>query len=184
MLAIASRMEKPAGRRAACTAMWIAPAVGLILDLADLSHYGMRAVAVGILFLATVIGTTFTIGGISLVNAINESLRQHEQQRQETATALKAATAVAATTRGDEDEDEQADGADRAAGGGGGGGDLTLPGASDRPLLAARQKVVRMMVFAIQSVVMVMVLLLVAIFTGYGVAAPLPLYLVPSECSR
>eukprot|EP00903_Cladosiphon_okamuranus_P014086 g13093.t1 len=180
VLAISLWMEKPFGSRVTCSMMWIAPLVALIFDLAGLTHHGMRAMAVGILFLAVAIGITFVIGGSSLVNAINESLRQQEQQRQKTATALTVATAVTAgtgRTRGDRDEDEQEN--DAPGGGDGGGGSLALPGEGDQSLLAARKKVVRMMVFALQNVVMVIVALLVTIFTGYAVAAPLPIYVVP-----
>lgn len=186
VLAISSRMEKPAGRWAACSALSIAPAVGLVLDFADLRNAGMRAVAVGILFQAMIIGATFTIGGRSLVSAIDDSLQQHQQQRRETATALTAATATTAATGGGteggdggankgEQGDEGGYGADGDCDGG------LVSDAGDQPLVAARKKVKRMMVFALQNVAMVMTLLLVTVFTGYGVAAPLPFFMVPSE---
>lgn len=162
--------------------MSVPAGVGLILNVAGFGQYAAKAVAVGILFLAVIIGSTFCVGGRSLVKAINESLRQHHQrQLQETATALTAGTAATGATGENGDENEQQDGGDRADGRRSG---LTAPGAGDQPLLAARTKIKRMMIFALQTVVMVMSMLLVTIFTGYGVAAPLPLFLVPSECSR
>lgn len=174
MLALSSWMEKPAGRRTVCWAMWIAPGVGMILDLAGHSHYAMKTIAVGIIFLAVIIGATFWVGGRSLIGAINESLRQYQQQQQETATALTAATTAATgATGGDRDENEQEE-VDVAGGG-------LVPGEGDQPLLAAKKKIKRMMIFVVQNVVTVMTMLLLTVFTDYGVAAPLLLFMVPGE---
>eukprot|EP00752_Nemacystus_decipiens_P004321 g3946.t1 len=182
VLAMFSRMEKPAWRRAVWAAMWIAPAAALVLELAGLNHYAMKAISVGIIFLAAIISASFWFGGRSLVSAIDDSLREHHQQRQETATALKAATPGTAGG-GDGDEDEQpeqdaaVDGAAAAAAVGGG----LVPSASDQALLAARRKIKRLMIFVVQNVVMVVAMLLVTVCTGYAVAAPLPFFFVPSE---
>lgn len=173
VLALSSQMEKPAGRRAAFWAVSIAPSLGTVFTLAGLNQYAMKAVAVGIIFQAVAIGATFWVGGRSLVGAINESLRQHQQQRRETVTVLTAATAVTGTTRGGADENDQ-DGGDVS-------GDNFVPGAGDQPLLAAKKKIKRMTIFALQNVVVVMSMLLVTVFTDYGVAAPLLLYMTPSE---
>ena len=179
VLGICSRMEKPSGRRAAFGAMSIAPAVGLIFDIAGLTHYAMRAVAAGILCMAVIISVSFWVGGRSLVNAINDSLRQHYQQRQETATVLTAATAATGGTGDDADENEQDGGRGGIAAVGG-----LVPSAGDEALLAAKRKTKRMMIFVVQNVVMVVCMLLITICTGYAVAAPLPIFLVPSEYAR
>lgn len=183
VLALSSKMETPAGRRAACLALSVAPSVALFLDLAGLSPYAMKVTAIGIVFQAVLIAVTFWVGGRSLLRAIDESLRHHHQQRRETATALTGATAATAATGGTgwtgetvggEEENEE------KSGNTAGIGSLTT-GSDDQPLQAAKKKIVRMIAFALQTVVVVMSMLLVTICTDYGVAAPLPFFMVPSE---
>ncbi len=161
ILALCSWLEKPGGRRTSYCALSIPPAIGIVLDAAHRTRLAIRVVAVGVIFQAVVIAGMFYAGGKSLMRAIDESLRQYQEQFQEAAAA--AGGGGGGTDEGETDgkfDDQQAEG-------------------GDEPLRAAKKKVKRMMIFAVQTAAMVFTMLLFAVCSGYGIAAPLLLFILP-----
>jgi len=161
ILALCSWLEKPTGRRTAYWALSIPPATGIVLDVAQRTRLAIRVVAVGVIFQAVAIAGMFYAGGKSLMRAIDESLRQYQEQ-------LHPAAAVAA-----------GGGGGRTAGGEVDVNDQQHAEGGDESLRAAKKKVKRMMIFAVQTAAMVFVMLLFAVCTEYGVAAPLLLFILP-----
>ena len=158
ILELCSWLEKPAGRRTSCSALSTPPAVGMALLAAHRTRLAIRVMAAGVVCQAVLIATMFFAGGKSLTRAINESLRQHQERH----------PYVARGNVTDEGEEEvRFDGGEHMVRGG------------DESLREAKTKIQRMMVFAVQTAVQVFLMLLFAVSSGYGVAAPLLLFILP-----
>jgi len=88
VLRICQWLETPAGHRVAYGLVSISPVCTIVLDLVNHPETAMEVLAAGIIALCGLcMPTMFWVCGRSLIRAIDESVRQQQQNRQETLVA-------------------------------------------------------------------------------------------------
>lgn len=154
-MAVSSWLEQPFGQYITHSVVSIAPAVAVALAAANKTETSIKLVATGFSFLILVIGRMFWICGISLMKAIDESLRKSQQ-----------------ANNGEPKERGGVRNSTSYSSGGGGSG----PGP---PISGAKRKVKHMMIFTGLMSAISLALMCCVIFSKYGTVAPLPLFVGP-----
>lgn len=155
VLAVCSWLETTVGNRVAHTTVSVAPIGALALTASGRdSVTAVKLVAGGVVALSVFIGVGFMVCGRSLLRAIDASLLlQHRRDSSVTQTTQKSDNRRRSSS--------------------------TSGGRSDRSLSNARRKVRIVVIFAIVLCIKVASILLFAICTEYGAAAPLLMFLAP-----
>ncbi|CAN0037175.1 unnamed protein product [Ectocarpus sp. 12 AP-2014] len=171
-------LESSRGQAATYGLVSIAPTVAVALGAWGHQITAIKVVSAGILVLSGAMIASFMVCGRSLMHAIDESIRQkqeHQAQRQEVPRRKVLHKKTTGEVVLEEEEDEGAQpGETRSI-----RISINNTPVADFALLAARTKVKRVMLFAFSTVVQVDGLLLFAICSKYGTAAPLLLFASP-----
>lgn len=156
ILAISSILERPVGRYMSYSLLCIGPVVATILASAKRSQPAVVVASGAFMILIVLCNLIILKCGTLLVHTINGSLRKNSGN---TRTIASSASEPSATRPVDENTKNS-----------------TTAGRKERnpnKLLAARKKITVAMSICIISAVQTILLLTFAIFSGYGMAAPL-----------
>lgn len=153
VVAVSAWLERQLGQCVTYTFASTAPCAAAILAALNKMEAAIKVLSVGSTLLVAVTGRTFWICGISLMQAIDESLRKKQQHSEK-----------ARETQG---------GKGHAVDSGGGGG-------ADPVLLGAKTRVRHMMIFTVYMCTSTLALCLFVTFSKYAMAAPLVFVNVPS----
>lgn len=158
MLAISSRLETRIWPCVTYVLVSIAPASAVVFDLSNHMEPGLKSTAVGVVVLATVLMVIFVVCGKSLVHAIDQSLLQQQQQLIERDRSVVSETSAASMAQGSKPHHRCI---------------------VCENLFAARRKVKMVVIFAVITLVNVVGILMFALLSKYGMAAPLVLFFAP-----
>lgn len=151
MLTLSAWLETRAGHSLACTAVSIVPCVATILAVGGHPETAFKMTAAGILVMSSFVSGSFWICGKSLIRGIDQSLVEKAKARED-------------AKGGKHDNIEDIEDHDEFG---------------DQTLLATRKKVKWMLSFVSRQLVLMGFVLMLAIFTKYGTAAPLLLFDTP-----
>lgn len=153
VVAISAWLERPQGQHVTYIVVSIAPGAAMILAAVNKMEAAIKVLSVGSALLVAVTGRTFWICGISLMQAIDESLRKKQGLTEKT---------------------DETQGARRYARKGVGASE------ADPILLSAQKRVKHMMIFTAYMCTSAIALCVFCIFSKYATMAPLLLISVPS----
>eukprot|EP00903_Cladosiphon_okamuranus_P009465 g9021.t2 len=157
VLRISRWLETRRGHHVTYGLVSIAPVVAVLLTFANYAEAAIIIISAGILILSTFVMVTFCVCGKSLVNGIDESLRQQRQMQEQ----LQKIGVI-----WENEKETRTTLHDQSSSG-------------DALLLAARKKVKMIVIFAVTVLVKVMCMLFFAMGSRYGLETPLVFFLSP-----
>lgn len=161
ILAISNMLERPVGQYISYGLFCIGPAISTILAAAKQSHAAV-VVATGAFIFLIVVGNLIILKcGTSLLHTINQSLRRNSGHTQ----TIVSSTSAAAEAGQDENREKSAAAARKKQ--------------NPNILVVARKKITMALSICIVLALQTIFLLLFAVFSAYGKAAPLLFLAVP-----